>query len=128
MKIIFFSASIIAVLVVTVFLGCGTGGRFGGGIDTSSGPEITDEGVRFSFYSTKIERVCIAGDFNNWSMTADPLYDRERTGLWTILLPLSPGRYEYKFVVDGEKWIPDPGNPDSVDDGFGGKNSVLIFK
>ena len=98
------------------------------GVDPRSGPEFTPEGVRFTLYAPKIERVVVAGDFNNWSTAADPLYDRENDGVWTITIPLDPGSYEYKFHVDGEKWIPDPGNPERVDDGFGGFNSVVVVE
>jgi hypothetical protein len=106
--------------------GCGSAGRPPGSVEPAAGPTITPQGVRFSFYSTKVERVNIAGTFNDWSMKADPLYDREGTGMWSITLPLPPGRYEYKFVVDGEEWIPDPANPTTVDDGFGGYNSLIV--
>lgn len=124
-----FAVSFAAILVlILVDSGCGIRGFGGDGLRSADGPEVTEEGVRFSVFSTKVKQVTIAGEFNNWSMTADPLYDREGTGMWTILLPLPPGRYEYKFVIDGEKWIPDPGNQDAVDDGFGGVNSVVIVE
>lgn len=96
-----------------------------GSVEPTAGPQITPEGVRFSLFSTKVKSVAIAGTFNNWSMTADPLHDREGTGLWSVTIPLPPGRYEYKFIIDGEEWIPDPANPTTVDDGFGGSNSVI---
>lgn len=73
----------------------------------------------------KAHRVAIVGDFNNWSTSADPMYDREEDGLWSITLPLKPGRYEYKFYVDGKKWMRDPENPKKVKDGFGDYNSVI---
>ncbi len=117
-------------LIVMALLwgGCALGSRFGDDIELTGGPQITPEGVRFSLYSTKVKTVHITGDFNNWSMTADPLYDRGGTGMWTIVLPLSPGRYEYKIVVNGDKLMPDPSNPLTVDDGFGDKNSVFIVE
>jgi hypothetical protein len=43
---------------------------------------------------------------------------------WIVDLALSPGRYEYKFVVDGQ-WEQDSTNPDAADDGFNGFNSVI---
>jgi 1,4-alpha-glucan branching enzyme len=49
-------------------------------------------------------------------------------GIWSIVKPLSPGRYEYKFVVDRNSWLIDPNALETVDDGYGGKNSVLIVK
>jgi hypothetical protein len=45
-------------------------------------------------------------------------------GLWVATLPrVAPGRYGYRFVVDGARWIDDPVNRQGVSDGFGGTNS-----
>jgi 1,4-alpha-glucan branching enzyme len=88
-------------------------------------PRVVEGGIRFSLLDTKAKKVTIAGDFNDWSATTDPLFDREGNGLWTIVLPLAPGSYQYKFVVDGDKWMPDPANAKRVKDGFDGYNSVI---
>jgi hypothetical protein len=45
-------------------------------------------------------------------------------GGWTGSYLFQPGTHQYKFIVNGNEWIVDPTNPDQVDDGFGGKNSV----
>jgi len=119
---------IAAGLMLLALLLSACGARLGnpGGVDSAQkGPQQVEGGIRFSFLDTKAAKVTIAGDFNNWSAVADPLFDREGSGLWTIVLPLAPGSYQYKFVVDGEKWIPDPGNPKRVKDGFDGYNSVI---
>jgi hypothetical protein len=122
----------LAVLTVlaaaAIMAGCGTTGGPDSMPEPTTGPRITPQGVMFTLYSTKIEKVTIAGSFNNWSMTADPLYDREGTGMWSIILPLPPGKYEYKFIIDGKEWIPDPANPTTTDDGFGGHNSVITVE
>jgi 1,4-alpha-glucan branching enzyme len=94
----------------------------------SAGPREAEGGVQFTCFAPKAHRVVIVGDFNGWSTTADPMYDREEKGAWSITLPLQPGRYEYKFLVDGEKWIADPGNPKKSKDGFGAYNSVVEVK
>ena len=86
-------------------------------------PEITAEGVRFTFPGAA-RSVHLAGDFNEWSPTADPL-TRGADGAWTIVRKLPPGTHAYKFVVDGTTWKTDLANPASVDDGFGGKNSIV---
>jgi len=117
-----------AVLAAGVLVAGGCGSAFRQSAIEGSGPRVTEEGILFSFSSTKAASVCIAGDFNNWSMTSDPLQDREGTGTWTILLPLTPGRHEYRFVVDSDKWIRDPANPETADDGFGGVNSILVVE
>lgn len=117
------------ILVVIAVSGCGPQvPQWGEGGEPQSGPDITDAGVRFTLYAPRVEKVTLVGDFNNWSTTADPMYDREGTGLWTILIPLAAGRHEYKFLLESEKWVPDPGNPEMVDDGFGGFNSVIVIE
>jgi len=66
----------------------------------------------------------VAGDFNAWK-PATARMRRGQGGIWTVELPLAPGRrYEYMFVVDGH-WVTDPTAPANVDDGFGGRNAVL---
>ncbi|MGM0409356.1 MAG: alpha amylase N-terminal ig-like domain-containing protein [Bacillota bacterium] len=72
-----------------------------------------------------VESVHLAGSFNDWSKSADPMTDENDDGLYTITKSLKPGEYTYKFVVNGNKWVRDPNNKKTVDDGFGGVNSVL---
>jgi len=73
----------------------------------------------------KAHTVAIAGDFNGWDPQANLLEDPEGDGIWTGTLKLEPGRYEYMFVLDGEKWFPDPNALRYVKDGFGNKNAIL---
>jgi hypothetical protein len=54
--------------------------------------------------------VFLAGTFNNWNPVANPMQRTQKEG-WQIDLQLAPGRYEYKFVVDG-KWCCEPGRDD----------------
>jgi hypothetical protein len=51
---------------------------------------------------------------------------RQTNGTWMTKVPLAGGRHQYNFVVD-DKWIPDPENPNQVDNGHGGKNSVMVI-
>ena len=67
--------------------------------------------------------VGIAGDFNAWE-----LVDLQDTGgIHTINLELETGKYRYKLIVDGI-WMPDPANPYTEPDPFGGQNSVLVVE
>jgi hypothetical protein len=117
------------VLMLFTLGGCSRFSGFGGGdIKPSKGPELLDGGVRFSVYSTDAEKIAIVGSFNNWSKSVDFLSRSDEKGVWEITLPLSAGRYEYKFVIDGKKWIPDPGNINTVNDGFGELNSVVMVR
>lgn len=66
--------------------------------------------------------VSVVGAFNDWNAGANPM-QRVDDG-WRATMALAPGRYAYKFVVDGS-WEPDPTNPQTEADGHGGYNSIL---
>jgi hypothetical protein len=78
----------------------------------------------FRFNGPNAQAVFVAGEFNQWSNTANPM-QKDAAGVWTATLALKPGRYQYKFIVDGQ-WTQDTNNPEKADDTFGGFNSVLI--
>ncbi|MBN1885771.1 MAG: alpha-glucosidase C-terminal domain-containing protein [Candidatus Krumholzibacteriota bacterium] len=69
--------------------------------------------------------VHLAGSFNGWSTSQDAMADLDGDGIWMITLALAPGQYQYKYVIDGGTWKEDPHAAASVDDGYGGKNSVV---
>ncbi len=84
----------------------------------SFGPKYQFQLVGFK----SAETVVLAGNFNNWSSNE---FVMERTDYgWFIDYVLPPGRYEYKFVVDG-KWMLDPGNNLTIGEGDF-VNSVLF--
>ncbi len=66
--------------------------------------------------------VAVAGDFNGWDAVRMKQGD---DGVWRVRLSLSPGRYQYAFLVDRRTWIADPRAASSVDSGYGGADSVL---
>ncbi|MCA9705736.1 MAG: DUF1592 domain-containing protein [Myxococcales bacterium] len=73
--------------------------------------------------------VHVAGSFNGWPATVAaggwPLVYDAAAGTWSGTFEVPPGQHQYKLVVDESSWIPDPTNPQTADDGFGGTNSVL---
>jgi hypothetical protein len=69
--------------------------------------------------------VVLAGSFNNWH-ESELLFAREGDE-WVCRVDLTPNRYTYKFVVDGN-WLLDPSNPETEEDEYGNLNSVLIVK
>jgi hypothetical protein len=71
--------------------------------------------------------VRIAGDFNNWSPEQPMRQDPARPGEWKLSLPLRPGRYRYRLVVDG-KWMTDPFNKYVETNQFGELNNVVEVK
>jgi 1,4-alpha-glucan branching enzyme len=68
-------------------------------------------------------KIYISGTFNKWSTTQTPM-KFVGTG-WMIDLNLLPGKYAYKFIVDG-RWITDPNNKLREDGGSGSDNSVVF--
>ena len=80
--------------------------------------------VDFVLECNGVERVYVCGDFNNWRPTSLRMIGNADAGLWEKRLTLSPGRYEYKFVVDG-KWLHDPDAQENVSNIYGSLNSVV---
>lgn len=80
----------------------------------------------FKFLAPEAQSVQLAGDFNAWIPEAHPL-KKTSNGVWKVNLNLSPGRYEYRFLVDGqwhnatdcESYVPNP---------YGGDNCVITLK
>ena len=78
----------------------------------------------FSFNRDGAKEVHIVGDFNNWSVSSQSLLWQKETGVWQKRIALEPGRYRYKFVVDGE-WTTDPANHTLEPNPYGGLDSIL---
>jgi len=91
----------------------------------AAGPQLVEGGVLFRYRNSDARKVCVVGDFNDWSPAVDPMADDNSDGEWTLFYPLAPGTYAYKFVVDGKNWVPDPANPLSEPDGFNSRNSIV---
>lgn len=84
--------------------------------------------VRFQYTESKehVNQMAVVGDFNNWSNRAHGMV-RQSTGKeWEITLPLKPGRYRYKFLINDDHWTADPAATVFESDGFGGQCSVLV--
>ncbi|MCX7719253.1 MAG: thioredoxin family protein [Candidatus Sumerlaeaceae bacterium] len=79
--------------------------------------------VTFRFEAPAAQSVCVAGSFNDWNGTANPLTKQGNT--WVGVVEMPAGEYEYKFVVNGDKWLPDPKNREGRDDNYGSMNSVI---
>lgn len=87
---------------------------------TTAAPPATE----FKLFAPEAKQVTLVGDFSNWQEDGCPMR-RAKDGRWEKLLQLNPGRYEYRFVVDGHWWT-DPENPDRQQNSYGQDNSVLV--
>ncbi len=88
--------------------------------------QLTDA-VLFSTLYPRAKNVQIAGDFNNWQPENAPMEKIGANGVWQIKLPLTLGKYRYRFVVDGQ-WQQDPYNEQTELNPFGELNSVIEVK
>lgn len=97
--------------------------------------------IKFTFDSNEYggaSSVNLVGSFNGWNPT-DPNYameDPDGDGIFEIEVEWEPGKYTYKYYIDGN-WPKDmseleqyisPKPSEYVDDGFGGKNAVLVVE
>ncbi|MEW6009258.1 MAG: isoamylase early set domain-containing protein [Candidatus Omnitrophota bacterium] len=83
--------------------------------------------AEFMLYAPAANEVYLAGDFNHWTPNENSRLIRGQDGTWRKALKLSPGRYRYRFVIDG-RWQEDPNNPLSEINSFGEPDSLLELK
>ena len=86
-------------------------------------PKATDEGVVFALEAPQAQRVQLVGDFNSWLLDGNEM--TQSGMLWTSVLRLQPGRYRYRYVVDG-RWCSDPLNTNVEPSPYGGDDSVCV--
>jgi hypothetical protein len=116
--------------------GCGDGGSSGEVLVDAALPDaaLPDaappcDQVTFYYASGDVSSVWVSGTFTEpeWAEQPPGALELEEVsaGEWELTTQIGPGYHEYKFILDGDTWIADPENPDTVDDDFGGENSVL---
>jgi hypothetical protein len=69
--------------------------------------------------------VALVGSFNQWNQS-QYIFGKEGEE-WVCRIDLEPGKHSYKFIVDGN-WLLDPANPNTEDDDYGVKNSVIVVE
>jgi 1,4-alpha-glucan branching enzyme len=82
--------------------------------------------VEFSLFAPQAKSVSVAGTFNRWNPVAFSL-KKDLQGNWKGSIPLKPGRYQYRFFVDG-KWADDPKAKQTAPNEFGTKNAIVEVK
>ncbi|MBU1162072.1 MAG: isoamylase early set domain-containing protein [Proteobacteria bacterium] len=80
--------------------------------------------VTFSLTSPDAKEVILMGDFNQWNPKVHPM-KKNKNGVWKKMTMLFPGKYEYRFMVDGQ-WKNDPENNQTRTNRFGTKNNVIV--
>ena len=90
----------------------------------AAAPKTAEKSVTFTVRADAGKSVYLAGSFNQWNPTGKKMLDKKNEGVYTTTVKLAPGRYEYKFVIDGV-WCADPENLDFVQNDHGTLNSVI---
>ncbi len=88
---------------------------------TRTGPK--KEFVLFEYFDPSSKIVALVGDFNQWNPSIRPM-KRDGGGLWKVKVLLAPGSYQYKFVVNGDRWEEDPLNLHRIMNEHGTYNSI----
>lgn len=78
----------------------------------------------FSLNMPNAKEVYLVGDFNNWKISNETKLIRLSDGKWESKVTLSPGKYHYKFVADGQ-WLIDSGNPEKEYNQYGTFDSII---
>ena len=91
---------------------------------TKVAPKSAKKKTTFMLRAPEATEVFVAGSFNGWDPTANPL-EPDEEGVWACGLLLGPGEHEYRFIVDNV-WWDDPSNLVRRQTEFGCENCVLI--
>jgi 1,4-alpha-glucan branching enzyme len=71
------------------------------------------------------ESASVVGDFNNWDPTVNKL--EKKNGGWETEVKLKPNaEYQFRYLVDGTKWINDDAADKYVPNEYGSENSVVV--
>jgi chromosome partitioning protein len=92
--------------------------------DQLAGPSFVKNGILFSYKNPDVTSLKLVGDFNNWTPDRESEFQKYPNGVWKKVIPLPPGKYHYKFIVDGE-WHEDLANPNYIINEFGGVDSIV---
>ena len=79
--------------------------------------------TEFRLIMPQARTVQLAGDFTDWEKAPLDLMQAE-DGTWFTIVPLLPGAYAYRFIVDG-KWHDDPQPEQRLTNSFGTTNAVV---
>jgi len=88
-------------------------------------PIAIPQEVTFTLEAPEAGHVLLAGDFNEWTLDGSEMHPSG--SVWTKVIKLAPGRYRYRYVVDG-RWQPDPANTVLEPNPYGGHDSVLVME
>ncbi len=81
---------------------------------------------QFVFENKQARRISVVGDFNQWNPATAPMTRSASGALWSVLVPVLPGRHVYGFMVDDSLLVLDPGQATARDPDLGTSASVVM--
>lgn len=81
---------------------------------------------QFVFNNGGAHRVAVVGDFNRWNPASTPMTRSPDGELWSVTVPIAPGRHTYGFMVDDTLFVLDPRVPKARDPDLGADGSIII--
>jgi len=91
----------------------------------SNNADVVRVPQQFVLENTTARRVSVVGDFNNWNPNATPMTHSDG-GIWSVIVPVVPGRHVYGYMVNDSVFTLDPQKPTARDPDFGTNASVLM--
>lgn len=91
-------------------------------------PRVEADKITFLFHDHDVQQVQVVGSWNGWRLPGLLAVAKEPGVFLASTQRFPKGRYAYKFVLDGERPLHDPANPNKVFDGIAGFNSVLEIR
>lgn len=88
------------------------------------GVRTTHQGLLFVQPYNGAATVAVVGDFNQWDPRRTPLHKDDNLRVWQAVVPVPPGRYRYRLVIDG-RWIQDPYNQSVESNPFGEVDNIV---
>jgi 1,4-alpha-glucan branching enzyme len=87
---------------------------------------VKSKPTEFKIHAPGAKKVSLAGSFNSWN-TKKLSAKKDTQGNWKVNVDLKPGKYEYKFIIDGT-WTNDPRCTYCIPNNFGTHNCVVEVK
>jgi len=83
--------------------------------------------VTFELPAVDAHAACLCGDFNDWVEDAQPMR-RRKDGIFATTMRLAPGAYQFRYLVDGDRWMNDWNADRYEHNAFGSDNSVVVVE
>ena len=82
----------------------------------------------FSVPSSDVQgkKIGVVGEFNNWDTDKPINMTKKKTGVYSATVELPLGKnVEFRYLVDGERWLNDTDADGTVHTPYGSENSVV---